>query len=360
MLASVLFGCAPSSASPTASPEATTTPSPTASPEATPALAEITEIDSSLYPDDKLMFTVNSSEVYWPEFLYWISSHVNYLTRGYQLDWTMEYMDTETVQDFIVDTSIDAITLYRMVEIKAAEKGISLNDEDESEIENEFESAKTKAGGEEAFKESLASSQLTQELYRYMLNISSLYYKLFVDMYGENGEKFSDADSIAYADENGYMQAKHILLLSKEDETENAQVKTNIEALLSDLKATADKDELLAKFDELMTANTEDGGLETYPDGYLFREGDMVAEFFTATQALEAGEISDVVETDYGYHIILRLPIDPDTTVFNSQYSLRYTAAYELFQTISNAWTEEAEIVPSETLTGINFSDIFK
>ena len=33
--------------------------------------------------------------------------------------------------------------------------------------------------------------------------------------------------------------------------------------------------------------------------------------FREAALELSVGEISDVVETDYGYHIMLRLPIDP-------------------------------------------------
>jgi len=359
MLASVLFGCAPASpaASPTPSPEAT----PESTPEPTPTPAMIAEINSDLYSDDTLMFTVDGSEVYWPEFLYWTSSHVSYMTKGYQFDWNTVYAETETVQDFIVDASVDAIALYRTVESKAAELGIALSDEDKADIESEFEGAMTEAGGEEAFNEALASSQLTQELYRYMLHISSLYYKLFVEMYGETAEKYSDADAISYANENGYIMAKHILLLSKEDETENNKVKADIEAILSELKAAGSGDALLAKFDEIMTARSEDaGGLESYPDGYLFKHGDMVEDFFIATTSLGEGEISDIVETDYGYHIILRLPIDPDALIFNTLYPLRYTAAYDFFQNQANGWADEAEVVPTETLTGINFSDIYK
>lgn len=355
MLAFVLSGCAP------ASPAVTPTPSPEATPAPTEAPKEIAEISSDLLPDDTLMFTVDGSEVYWPEFLYWTTSHVIAMTRGYQLDWSVVYAESETIQDFIVATSVDAIALYRTIEVKAAEMGITLSDEDIADIDSEFESAKTQAGGEEAFTEELASNQLSQELYRYLLNTSALYYKLFADMYGESAEKFPDADSISYANENGYMQAKHILLLSKEDEAENDKVKADVEAILSELKAAGSGEALLTKFDELMMTRSEDsGGLMSYPDGYLFKEGDMVPEFFAATVALGEGELSEVVETNYGYHIILRLPIDPDIFIFNTYYPLRYTAAYDFYQRLTNSWADEAEIVRSDALTGINFTDIYK
>ena len=61
-----------------------------------------------------------------------------------------------------------------------------------------------------------------------------------------------------------------------------------------------------------MKEYSEDGGLATNPDGYIFNaEDSLVGGFREATLELSVGEISDVVETDYGFHIMLRLPIDP-------------------------------------------------
>ena len=37
-----------------------------------------------------------------------------------------------------------------------------------------------------------------------------------------------------------------------------------------------------------------------------FGHGQMVPEFETATYAMEVGDLSDVVETDFGYHLIQR------------------------------------------------------
>ena len=43
-----------------------------------------------------------------------------------------------------------------------------------------------------------------------------------------------------------------------------------------------DKRKLEAELDELMEANSEDGGIDTFPDGYLFGEGVMVSALMRA------------------------------------------------------------------------------
>ena len=53
----------------------------------------------------------------------------------------------------------------------------------------------------------------------------------------------------------------------------------------------------------------EDGTLAA-PDGYTAGPGEMVSAFEEASLALEVGGLSGIVESEFGYHIILRLPID--------------------------------------------------
>ncbi|MDR2713829.1 MAG: peptidylprolyl isomerase [Clostridiales bacterium] len=62
-------------------------------------------------------------------------------------------------------------------------------------------------------------------------------------------------------------------------------------------------------FDDLMNEYSEDPGLQEYPDGYTFGPGEMVPEFEETTRSLAVGEI-EMVKSDYGYHIIMR--IEPD------------------------------------------------
>jgi len=68
-------------------------------------------------------------------------------------------------------------------------------------------------------------------------------------------------------------------------------------------------------FDNLMFAYSGDQGLHNFPDGYAFIEGAMVEEFFEAARNLEIGEISGLVLTQFGFHIIQRIEPPEDTAI---------------------------------------------
>ena len=77
-----------------------------------------------------------------------------------------------------------------------------------------------------------------------------------------------------------------------------------------------------------MNENSEDTGLETNPDGYVFTDGTMVSEFEDAVKGLKPGEYTkELVESSYGYHIIKRLELsrnDEDFTENYDQYEEQY------------------------------------
>lgn len=92
------------------------------------------------------------------------------------------------------------------------------------------------------------------------------------------------------------VHVRHILL--KTEGKDDATVKAAAEALLAKAKAPG------ADFAKLATQYTEDEGSKDKGGEYEFGRGEMVKEFEDASWALKKDEISGLVKSTFGYHII--------------------------------------------------------
>jgi peptidyl-prolyl cis-trans isomerase D len=94
---------------------------------------------------------------------------------------------------------------------------------------------------------------------------------------------------------------RHILIMSPQeaDATATEAAKNKVEGLLAQIKQGAD-------FAELAKTNSEDpGSADRGGELGFFQRGDMVPEFEAAAFALtKEGDLSEVVKTSYGYHLL--------------------------------------------------------
>src|SRR4029453_14334595 len=105
--------------------------------------------------------------------------------------------------------------------------------------------------------------------------------------YKQNNAQYSTPEQI---------RASHILF--KTDGKDEAAVKAQAEAVLKRAKAGEDFAALAKQYSE-DDSNKDKGGDLDY-----FGRGTMVPEFDTAAFAMKAGDISDLVKTSFGFHII--------------------------------------------------------
>lgn len=125
----------------------------------------------------------------------------------------------------------------------------------------------------------------------------------------------SDADVKSYYDQNAkryateeQRRASHILIAVKKDasDADKAAAKAKAENLLAQLRKSP------AEFAKLAKANSQDpGSAERGGDLDFFGKGMMVKPFEDVAFALKKGEISDVVQSDFGFHIIELTDIRP-------------------------------------------------
>jgi peptidyl-prolyl cis-trans isomerase C len=116
----------------------------------------------------------------------------------------------------------------------------------------------------------------------------------------------SDADAKKFYDENGdkfkrgeQIKASHILCKIDPQATadEKKKAKEKAEGLLKQIKAGKD-------FAELAKTNSDCPSKAQGGDLGFFGKGQMVPSFETAAFGLKTGEVSNVVETQFGYHVI--------------------------------------------------------
>lgn len=96
------------------------------------------------------------------------------------------------------------------------------------------------------------------------------------------------------------VRARHILVLVDKaaSAADKKKARGKIEDIMSKIKAGEDFVKLASEYSEDSGSKAKGGAL-----GY-FKRGKMVPEFEKAAFALKPGEVSDIVETKYGFHII--------------------------------------------------------
>ena len=309
-------------------------PPTTAVPEAQP-VEPVKHVDlealHALYPEDAVYATIGEREITWGEYYEWLGSYIlngeNYMESmaayGMSGGWDSPYAEGVTLGDSFVANLSDNLRAFTGIDMFAAQNGISVSDEELEAKKAEDRNAMLGADAtDEAWGELLTANFLTENLYRAQARANIQLQKLMEAKYGKNGELLSTAALQHYIEDKEYLRCNHILFLTMDMETREpldeetiAAKKSRAEEIAAELQSIENREELLARFAELKAELDEDSGKTHYPDGYIFTPGTMVAAFEEATKALSAFEVSAPVLSEYGYHVIIRLPVDADTTL---------------------------------------------
>ena len=338
----------------------------------------------ALHAPDEVVMTVGGKDVTWAEYFYYLNRQAqsveNYFNTmaayGIESSWSdpADEDGTSYAQLTVESADSTALSLCAMDSFAEA-NGITLSEADRASIEEKVQTDIAAACGEGATREDfdayLSSFYMPSSLYDRMNELSVLYQQGYIQLYGENGEKLSDEETLSWLEGQDYMAANHILLMTVDpssyeslDEESIAAKKALAEEIAAELQGMDDDEEMMARFAELKEEYDEDTGKVMFPNGYLFLPGSMVAEFENAVKAQEEYQVSDPVESNYGYHVIVTLPLDPDAIVDYSSngtaLTARSTAANAIYAKALDDFTLDQAIVPTEGFEAPNLTDYLK
>ena len=221
--------------------------------------------------------------------------------------------------DYLKYLSANSLMSSIMMRQMAKKEGIKIEKEDKDSIASAKTSFIKTVGFSAAYNTFLKKIGSNDKAYdRYMIDIT--YSNKLYELYSDGGKYALTEQEIAdgkksFAEE--YITVRHILFNTINmttgadlSEEEAAAAKTKAGEVLALLRAGGDFTELMKQY-----------SAESAPSAFTFTKDQMVDEFEEAAFALTVGEISDVVKTKYGYHIIIRDATDYSGDTWTKYYS---------------------------------------
>lgn len=296
------------------------------------------------------LLTIEGQEVPVEMYLYWLqyAATVAANTSGCtdeegNLLWDHELEEGYTVLDYVQEEAVGQAKTYMIVEEWAESYQVEFTQEDEDAVDEEIAYYVEQLGGEEAYQTYLDQIGISADANRRMTKDYYLYDKL-LDMTKEEGSPLYITDDILYQFDGVTEDAvliDHVLFFTSDDEEDNAIRLETMEQVRQSL-LEADEEHRQDMFNYIADYYSEDTGRAYYPNGYLVTEdANFVKAFKEAALTLEEGELSEVVTSEYGYHLLMRKPI-------------RDYVAITYLEDLLKVAMENAEVVYSEDFDKID------
>lgn len=310
----------------------------------------------SFVNDREVAATVNDEKITVSEFDFYLQTIKGEMEQKAKQENVENFWETEIdgkkATEVAKEKALEAAVMNIVQLQKAKEMNISLDEEDKKEVTKRKNDYMKSVGGRENYNKNLKEMGLSDRILTDLLEDDIIIQKLMRKIIDENEDfNITDEDAKEYYNNNPkqfetgeQVRAKHILFSTVDEdgkplpEEKIKKAKSLAKSILSRIKEGED-------FDKLMEQYSEDPGLQNYPDGYTFaKNGQMAKEFEDAAFTLEPGEVSDIVETQFGYHIIkvedkfTKMPFD------SVKDYIKNMIINDKYLKLVKSWKDEADI----------------
>lgn len=227
-------------------------------------------------------------------------------------------------RDEIVRQSVDQLVTYTLLAQEARHRKMDVT---EQEVDAHITQMQAQFGGDPAaFAKALAQRGSTLDLLKKDVRNDLIISKM-MDADAATQPAPTDQDARAFYQKNPdkfqqpeSVRASHILIRvdPKADAATKQKARREIEAVLKQARAGAD-------FAKLAREHSQDGSAAQGGDLNYFTRGQMVPAFDKAAFALKPGQLSGIVESPFGYHIIKVTDHKPARTIPFEEASARIT-----------------------------------
>ncbi len=307
---------------------------------------------------DVVMMNVNGVDIPFDEYRYmYMFITGNYGITEETLAATPELMPT------LVEIVDGQVLESNWGKFLAKEYDISMTDEDNAEVDELLKQQEESFESREEYELALENAGIDEDLLRRVIASSVLCERVYLDLYGgENPRLIGSDDEIKAELMNDYVRAHHLLISFDHYADEEGYEEYTDEQLKEEAKKLAEQylEQIKngeADIYELAQTVGDDPGMSENEDGYFFTYGQMVEPFEKAAFELEPGELSGIVETDYGFHIILRLEQE---NFVNDNFDTIKTDSYivDKFNNHVNEVLRDADITYSEYHDNLSYDSI--
>lgn len=318
---------------------------------------------------DSELLTVDGVGVPAEEYLFWLSNAIyqekNYGGLADDSAWEETLWDGSNTTEALKADALETTKFYQVVRNKAKELGLTLSEEQQAQSQADLEDVKTQLGSDEAYQEWLDNYCISADGISALNDVYYLSLALRDRLEADGALTVTQEDLDTFMKEEGVYAAKHILISTRRineagtayeelPAEEKAAAFLKAQDLRQQLRDGGDSEEL---FDTLMSEYSEDSRLEdgtlSSPDGYTYIcQNWMVPEFEEGAMALAVGEISEPIESTYGYHIILR--IEPDMEMVKSECDEDYK-----YDSMLQTWMDEAEVTTTKAYDELDPHDFY-